>query len=58
MRRRATVGIGLAALFAERKEWLWDSGDVAADEVRIDPSDCDGGFGPGSYFAHVMEKDD
>jgi 5-methylcytosine-specific restriction endonuclease McrA len=45
------------ALLAERREWL-ESGDVGADEVCIDPSDYDGGFGPGSYFVHVMEKDD
>lgn len=46
------------ALRAERQEWLWAGGAVAAEEVCLDPSDYDGGFGPGSYFAHVMEKDD
>lgn len=48
---------GWRSLLAERQEWL-ESGDVAADEVCIDPSDYDGGFGPGSYFAYVMEKED
>jgi 5-methylcytosine-specific restriction endonuclease McrA len=49
---------GWRALLAKHQEWWWDSDDVASEEVCIDPSDYDGGFGPGSYFAHVMEKDD
>ena len=35
-------------LLTDRKEWLWGLGDMAADEVCVDPSDYDGGFGPGS----------
>lgn len=46
------------ALRAERQEWVWEAGEVAADEVCIDPSGYDGGFGLGSYFTHVMGKDD
>jgi hypothetical protein len=39
------------------REWL-EFGNIAVDEVCIDPSDYDGGSGSGSYLAHVMEKDD
>jgi hypothetical protein len=48
---------GWRELLEWRRDWL-EYGDVAADEVCIDPSDFDGGSGPGSYFAHAMEKDD
>jgi 5-methylcytosine-specific restriction endonuclease McrA len=49
---------GWRTLLPRRQERLWEPDDVAADEVCIDPSDYDGGFGSGSYFAHVIEKDD
>lgn len=48
---------GWRVLLADRRDWLRDPGYVEADEVCLDPSDYDGGFGPGSYFAHAMEKD-
>ena len=43
----------------DRKDWL-ELRDLNEDDVLVclDPSDYDGGYGPGSYFEHAMAKDD
>jgi hypothetical protein len=39
-------------------EIVGDEDDGGEDEDESQPEDYDGGYGPGSYFARAMQKDD
>lgn len=43
---------------SEPNDYPYPDEDEVADEVFMDPGNFDGDYGPGSYYAHAMSKDD